>query len=94
MRFRLPRHRAKSKVGPWRPEDEELLLKTYGKSSSELADEAEKGYDLTKIKHEFTGVDHTKPCVVCTGPLDSWPHKAREITNPEEFDFSRDDEKY
>jgi hypothetical protein len=75
-------------------EDEELLLKTYGKTSWELAREAERGYDLAKIKHEFAGVDHRKPCRVCGEPLDSWPHQAREITNPEEFDFSRDDEKY
>jgi hypothetical protein len=75
-------------------EDEELLLKTYGKTSWELAAEAERGYDLTKIKHEFTGRDQRSPCRVCSGPKNSWPHLAREITNPELFDTSRDDENY
>lgn len=70
-----PRHRRRADIGPWRAEDEELLLNTYGKSSWELAEEAEKGYDLAKIRHQFTGADHRRPCQVCSGPMDSWPHR-------------------
>lgn len=88
-------------VLPGTPEDEEVLLKAFGKTSDKLADEAEKGYDLTKVKHEFVPMPR-KPspsvrdnrCRVCTGEKYSWPHLAMEITNPESFDFSRDDEKY
>lgn len=86
MKFRLggrAKHRRRAEVGPWRDEDEELLLKTYGKTSWELAREAERGYDLSKIKHEFTGLDHGKPCRVCGEQLDSWPHKPREVPGEE-----------
>jgi hypothetical protein len=62
--------------------------------ASDESEERLVGYDLTKIKHEFSAISDKEPCRVCAQPKYSWPHLAREITNPESFDFSRDDEKY
>jgi hypothetical protein len=51
--------------------------------------------DLKQVKHEFvpvesqpvgpSGLSKDAPCQVCAGERYSWPHLAREITNPEAF---------
>jgi methyl coenzyme M reductase subunit C-like uncharacterized protein (methanogenesis marker protein 7) len=46
----VPDLRRHTPVLPATEADEQELVKRYGKTSSELADEAEKGYDVSKIR--------------------------------------------